>query len=462
LADAEHREEAAHGLNAVRRAPGHPPPSPLRAAAFGSPSMSTAPLPRHTAPRALTQADPELAAIVQHEWDRQQCTIELIASENIVSTAVMEAQGSVLTNKYAEGYPAKRYYGGCEFVDQAEELAIKRAQQLFKTDYSVNVQPHSGSQANMAVYMAAGLQKGDKVLGMSLDHGGHLTHGYKLNFSGLDYTIQSYGVTRDAQRIDYDEVARIARAFQPKMIIAGASNYSRTLDFPRFAAIAQEVGALLFVDMAHIAGLVASGHHSTPFGHADFVTTTTHKTLRGPRGGMIFARSAEHAKKMNSRVFPGIQGGPLMHVIAAKAAAFGEALKPEFAEYMGRVQASARAMAETFLGLGWQVVSGGTDNHLFSLNVMSQGVTGKQAEDRLHEVGITVNKNLIPFDTQPAQQGSGIRIGTPAICSRGFGVAEAEATARLIDRALKTTDAAALAAVRAEARALCERFPIYR
>ena len=417
---------------------------------------------RFSAPRPLAASDPEIAAIVAREADRQQHTIELIASENIVSTAVMEAQGSLLTNKYAEGYAGKRYYGGCEFVDQAEELACKRAQALFKTDYAVNVQPHSGSQANMAVYMAAGLTKGDKVLGMSLDHGGHLTHGYKLNFSGLDYTIASYGVAKDTQRIDMDEVERLAVEFQPKMIIAGASNYSRTLDFARFAAIAKKVGALLFVDMAHIAGLVAAGLHPTPFGHADFVTTTTHKTLRGPRGGMIFARSAEHAKKVNSRVFPGIQGGPLMHVIAAKAVAFGEALRPEYAEYMARVQASASAMANEFIRLGWQVVSNGSDNHLFSLNVMSQGVTGKQAEDKLHEVGITVNKNLIPFDTQPAQSGSGIRIGTPAVCSRGFGVAECVQIARLIDRALKgRDDAATLAAVKAEARALCGRFPIY-
>ena len=422
-----------------------------------------------TAPRPLRETDPELATIIQAEFDRQQHTIELIASENIVSSAVLEIQGSVLTNKYAEGYAGKRYYGGCEEVDKAEELAINRAQQLFKTDYAVNVQPHSGSQANMAVYMAAGLQKGDKVLGMSLDHGGHLTHGYKLNFSGLDYTIQSYGVTQDTQVIDYDEVERIAIEFQPKMIIAGASNYSRTLDFPRFAAIARKVGALLFVDMAHIAGLVAAGLHPSPFGHADFVTTTTHKTLRGPRGGMIFSRTPELAKKVNSRVFPGIQGGPLMHVIAAKAAAFGEALRPEFAEYMTRVKASASAMAEEFKRLGWQVVSNGTDNHLFSLNVMSLsaaaggGVTGKQAEDLLHTVGITVNKNLIPFDNQPAQQGSGIRIGTPAICSRGFGPAEAVEIARLIDQTLKQRgNAAAISTVQAAARALCERFPIYR
>ena len=417
----------------------------------------------HTAPRSLAEVDPELATIIQAEWTRQQDTIELIASENIVSTAVMEAQGSVLTNKYAEGYSGKRYYGGCEEVDKAEDIAIKRAQALFKTDYAVNVQPHSGSQANMAVYMAAGLQKGDKVLGMSLDHGGHLTHGYKLNFSGLDYTIGSYGVTQDAQVIDYDEVERIATEFQPKMIIAGASNYSRTLDFSRFAAIAKKVGAILFVDMAHIAGLVASGHHPSPFGHADFVTTTTHKTLRGPRGGMIFSRSPEQAKKVNSRVFPGIQGGPLMHVIAAKAVAFGEALRPEFTEYMGRVKACASAMADEFKKLGWSVVSGGSDNHLFSLNVMSNGVTGKQAEDLLHTVGITVNKNLIPFDQQPAQQSSGIRIGTPAICSRGFGTVEAVEVARLIDRALKAKgDAAVIAEVKAKAKALCGKFPIYR
>ena len=418
---------------------------------------------RHTSPRTLREADPEVAAMVQAEWDRQQHTIELIASENIVSTAVIEAQGSVLTNKYAEGYPGKRYYGGCEEVDKVEVLAIKRAQALFKTEYAVNVQPHSGSQANMAVYMAAGLQKGDKVLGMSLDHGGHLTHGYKLNFSGLDYTIASYGVTKDTQVIDYDELERIAIEFQPRMIIAGASNYSRTIDFVRFAAIAKKVNAIFFVDMAHIAGLVAAGLHPSPFGHADFVTTTTHKTLRGPRGGMIFARDPEHAKKVNSRVFPGIQGGPLMHVIAAKAVAFGEALKPEFTEYMSRVKASASAMAEEFKHLGWQVVSNGTDNHLFSLNVMSQGVNGKQAEDLLHQVDVTVNKNLIPFDTQPAQSGSGIRIGTPAVCSRGFGPVEAVEIARLVDQTLrKRDDAAALADAKARARALCDRFPIYR
>jgi glycine hydroxymethyltransferase len=428
--------------------------------------MSTAPaFPpalRHTAPRPLRDSDPEVAAIIAAEAARQQDTIELIASENIVSTAVLETQGSVLTNKYAEGYPGRRYYGGCEEVDKAEELAIRRAQQLFKTDYAVNVQPHSGSQANMSVYMAAGLVKGDKVLGMSLDHGGHLTHGYKLNFSGLDYTIASYGVTKETQRIDYDEVARIAAEFKPKLIIAGASNYSREIDFARFGEIARSVGALLLVDMAHISGLVAAGLHASPFGHADFVTTTTHKTLRGPRGGMIFTRSPDLAKKVNSRVFPGIQGGPLMHVIAAKAVAFGEDLKPDYTEYMRRVRDSARAMADEFIALGWRVVSGGTDNHLFSLDVWSQGVTGKQAEDLLHHAGVTVNKNLIPYDTQAAQVGSGIRIGTPAICSRGMGPAEAVEVARIIDAALKgRDDQAAVAAAKTRALALLKRFPIY-
>jgi glycine hydroxymethyltransferase len=379
-----------------------------------------------------------------------------------VSPAVLAVQGSVLTNKYAEGYPGRRYYGGCEEVDKAEELAKERARALFNTDYYVNVQAHSGSQANMAVFLAAGLDKGDRILGMSLDHGGHLTHGFRLNFSGMQYEVASYGVREGDETLDYDAIAEQARTFKPKMIIAGASNYSRFIDFERFGAIAKEVGATLLVDMAHISGLVAAGLHPSPFGHADFVTTTTHKTLRGPRGGLIFSRDLERQKKLNSRVFPGIQGGPLMHVIAAKAVAFGEALRPEFTTYMERVQASARAMADTFIDLGWKVVSGGTDNHLLSLNVWSQGVTGKDAEDLLHKVGVTVNKNLIPFDTQAAQVGSGIRIGTPAICSRGFGVEEAKEVARLIDRALKgRDDEALLAEVRAGTQALCDRFPLY-
>ncbi len=424
--------------------------------------MSQALSSNHTAPKALSDIDPEIAAVVDDELKRQQNTIELIASENIVSTAVMEAQGSVLTNKYAEGYPNRRYYGGCEHVDVAEELAKKRAQALFDTKYYVNVQAHSGSQANMAAYLAAGLEKGDRVLGMSLDHGGHLTHGFKLNFSGRDYEIGSYGVEKDTGAIDYDKLEAQAVEFKPKMIIAGASNYSRTIDFERFAAIAEKVGAVLMVDMAHIAGLVACGLHSSPFGHADIVTTTTHKTLRGPRGGMIFSKTLDIQKRINSRVFPGIQGGPLMHVIAAKAVAFGEALKPEFKEYMSRVKDSANAMAETFKEEGWAVVSDGTDNHLFSLNVMSQGVTGKAAEELLDTVGITVNKNLIPFDEQPAQEASGIRVGTPAICSRGFGVEEAKQVALLISKALKNKDdQAVLDEVKAGTQALCDQFPIY-
>jgi glycine hydroxymethyltransferase len=416
----------------------------------------------HTAASDLASVDPEIADVLTSELTRQRDTIELIASENIVSPAVLAVQGSVLTNKYAEGYPGRRYYGGCEVVDQAEELAKKRAQQLFSTDYYVNVQAHSGSQANMAAYLAAGVEHGDTVLGLSLDHGGHLTHGFRLNFSGLFYDIASYGVEQGSEVLDYDKVAEIAREKKPKLIIAGASNYSREIDFAKFAAIAQEVGAVFMVDMAHIAGLVAAGLHPSPFGHADIVTTTTHKTLRGPRGGMVFSKTLDIQKKVNSRLFPGIQGGPLMHVIAAKAVAFGEGCQPEFKEYMGRVQSSARAMAEYFIEQGWKVVSGGTDNHLLSLNVMSQGVTGQEAEDLLHEVGITVNKNLIPFDTQPAQTASGIRIGTPAICSRGFGPDEAREVASLIDRALKgRADASVRTAVQADVQALLAKFPLY-
>ena len=416
----------------------------------------------HTANPDLATADPEMAAVLADELQRQRDTIELIASENIVSPGVLAVQGSVLTNKYAEGYPGRRYYGGCEVVDRAEELAKKRAQQLFKTDYYVNVQAHSGSQANMAAYLAAGVEHGDTVLGLSLDHGGHLTHGFRLNFSGLFYDIASYGVEQGSEVLDYDKVAEIAREKKPKLIIAGASNYSREIDFAKFAEIAKEVGAVFMVDMAHIAGLVAAGLHSSPFGHADIVTTTTHKTLRGPRGGMVFSRTLDIQKKVNSRLFPGIQGGPLMHVIAAKAVAFGEACQPAFVDYMTRVRDSARAMADYFIEQGWKVVSGGTDNHLLSLNVMSQGVTGQEAEDLLHEVDITVNKNLIPFDTQPAQTASGIRIGTPAICSRGFGPVEAKEVAVLIDRALKgRADPANREAVKADVQALLAKFPLY-
>ncbi len=418
----------------------------------------------HTAPRPLAETDPEMAAIIHQEAERQQHTIELIASENIVSTAVLEAQGSILTNKYAEGYPGRRYYGGCDEVDKAEDLAKARAQALFATDYHVNVQPHSGSQANQAAYHAAGLQTGDRVLGMALDAGGHLTHGFHLNFSGRDYEVQQYGVDPVSGRIDYDALQAQADSFQPALLMVGASNYSRTIDFERCAAIARSVNAVLVVDMAHIAGLVATGLHPTPFGHADLITTTTHKTLRGPRGGMIFARSPELIKRVNSRVFPGIQGGPLMHVIAAKAVAFKEAMSADFKAYMQRVKDSAAAMADSFIGRGWEVVSGGTDNHLFSLNVMSQGgISGKEAEALLESVGITTNKNTIPNDPLPPMKASGIRIGTPAICSRGFGVSEALEVADLIDRAIRQReDSAALDGVRQAARALCDRFPIYR
>ncbi|MFW5859131.1 MAG: serine hydroxymethyltransferase [Planctomycetota bacterium] len=418
----------------------------------------------HTVPLALADADPEVAAIVRGEEQRQQNTIELIASENIASTAVMEAQGSVLTNKYAEGYPKRRYYGGCEEVDKVEDLAKKRAQKLFATDYYVNVQPHSGSQANEAAYLAAGLQPGDRILGMSLDAGGHLTHGFHMNFSGKLYEAAHYGVDAQTGRIDYDAVERQAEEFRPKVIMAGASNYSRHIDFARFGAIAQKVGASLVVDMAHIAGLVATGLHPSPFGHADIVTTTTHKTLRGPRGGMVFSRTLDIQKKVNSRVFPGIQGGPLMHVIAAKAVAFAEAMGEGYTQYMTRVRDSARAMAQAFVDMGWAVVGGGTDNHLFSLNVMSRGeISGKEAEDLLHEVGITVNKNAIPNDPLPPMKASGIRIGTPAVCSRGFEVDDAVAVAGMIDRTIRQRDDAdALAEVRAQVAELCARYPIYR
>ena len=347
---------------------------------------------------SLAEVDPEVYALIQRETARQEQNLELIASENITSRAVREAVGSVMTDKYAEGYPGKRYYGGCAEVDKAEVLAQKRAQQLFKTDYAVNVQPHSGSQANMAAYHACELKPGDRIMGLSLDCGGHLTHGHPANFSGRDYQVASYGVDPATGRIDMEAVARQAREFKPKVLVAGASNYSRTLDFAAFGTIAKEVGALFIVDMAHIAGLIAAGLHPTPFGHADLVTTTTHKTLRGPRGGMIFARDPEIAKRVNSRIFPGIQGGPLMHVIAAKAVAFGEALQPAYAEYMGRVKASAAAMADELIRLGWAVVSGGTDTHLFSLNVMSQGVTGKQRNDiRWKEV----EEGKLPMPREP-------------------------------------------------------------
>ena len=405
--------------------------------------------------------DDELAAAITAERRRQEEHIELIASENYASPRVLEAQGSVLTNKYAEGYPGKRYYGGCEFVDVAERLAIERAKTLFGAAYA-NVQPHSGSQANAAVYMAL-LSPGDTILGMSLDAGGHLTHGAKPNFSGKIYRAVQYGVERDTGLIDYAEVERLALEHRPKMIVAGFSAYSRIVDWERFRAIADAVGAYLFVDMAHVAGLVASGLYPSPIPVADVVTTTTHKTLRGPRGGLILARSnPELEKKFNSLVFPGTQGGPLMHVIAAKAVALQEALQPGFREYSRQVVSNARAMAGAFLERGFKVVSGGTDNHLFLLDLVARGVTGKEADAALGRANITVNKNAIPGDPQPPMVTSGIRAGTPAVTTRGFCEAECrELAGWMCDILDDVRDEAVIARVRQQALSLCERFPVY-
>lgn len=405
--------------------------------------------------------DDELAAAITAERRRQEEHIELIASENYASPRVLEAQGSVLTNKYAEGYPGKRYYGGCEFVDVAERLAIERAKTLFGAAYA-NVQPHSGSQANAAVYMAL-LSPGDTILGMSLDAGGHLTHGAKPNFSGKIYRAVQYGVERDTGLIDYAEVERLALEHRPKMIVAGFSAYSRIVDWERFRAIADAVGAYLFVDMAHVAGLVASGLYPSPVPVADVVTTTTHKTLRGPRGGLILARSnPELEKKFNSLVFPGTQGGPLMHVIAAKAVALQEALQPGFREYSRQVVSNARAMAGAFLERGFKVVSGGTDNHLFLLDLVARGVTGKEADAALGRANITVNKNAIPGDPQPPMVTSGIRAGTPAVTTRGFCEAECrELAGWMCDILDDVRDEAVIARVRQQALSLCERFPVY-
>ena len=366
---------------------------------------------------------------------RQQANIELIASENFVSEAVMEAQGSVLTNKYAEGYPGKRYYGGCEHVDVVEDIARDRVKELFGAEYA-NVQPHSGAQANMAVYHTI-LEPGDTVLGMNLSHGGHLTHGSPVNFSGILYNFVEYGVTQDTQVIDYEDVRQKALEHKPKLIVAGASAYPREIDFSKFREIADEVGAYFMVDMAHIAGLVAAGEHQSPVPYADFVTSTTHKTLRGPRGGLILA-SKEWEQKLNKSVFPGIQGGPLMHVIAAKAVAFGEALQPEFKDYAKQIKANAKALAEVLIAEGVEIVSGGTDNHLLLLNVKSLGLTGKVAEHALDEVGITTNKNTIPYDTESPFVTSGIRIGTPAVTSRGFKEEDMKEVGAIIAAVLKT------------------------
>jgi len=412
-----------------------------------------------TRSRTLAQADPDIAAAIRNETRRQEEGLELIASENFVSTAVLEAAGSVMTNKYAEGYPGKRYYGGCEFVDVAETLAIARAKELFGADH-VNVQPHSGAQANMSVYLTL-LKPGDTVLGMNLAHGGHLTHGHPLNFSGKLYTIVPYGVRKDDERIDYEEFEKLAEQHQPKMIIVGASAYPREIDFARMGAVAKRVGSPLMVDMAHIAGLVAGGVHPSPVPHADFVTTTTHKTLRGPRGGMVMCRE-KYAKELDRAVFPGVQGGPLMHVIAAKAVCFKEAATPEFAAYQRQLVKNAARLAAALTTSGFRIVSGGTDNHIVLVDVFSKGITGKVAEKALGEAAITVNKNAIPFDQNPPMVASGIRLGTPAVTTRGMGEAEMDMVADYITRVLASPeDSGVLARVKAEIETLCRKFPLY-
>ncbi|HAL01516.1 MULTISPECIES: serine hydroxymethyltransferase [Exiguobacterium] len=407
----------------------------------------------------LKQQDEALFSAMRQELGRQRDNIELIASENFVSQAVMEAQGSVLTNKYAEGYPGRRYYGGCEYVDLAENLARDRAKEIFGAEHA-NVQPHSGAQANMAVYFTI-LEQGDTVLGMNLSHGGHLTHGSPVNFSGVQYNFVEYGVDQETEMIDYDVVAQLAEEHKPKLIVAGASAYPRVIDFKRFREIADSVGAYLMVDMAHIAGLVAAGQHPNPVEHAHFVTTTTHKTLRGPRGGMILCKE-EHAKAIDKAIFPGIQGGPLMHVIAAKAVAFGEALAPEFKDYIGQVVTNAKVLGEELTKRGLRIVSGGTDNHLLLVDLQPLGITGKLAEHALDEAGITVNKNTIPFDPASPFVTSGIRIGTAAMTSRGFKEAEMKEIAELIELVLNHPEEAdVLAQARERVVALTGRFPLY-
>lgn len=403
--------------------------------------------------------DPEVAqALEQEEW-RQKNTLELIASENFVSRAVMAAQGSVLTNKYAEGYPGKRYYGGCEFVDVVENLARERVKKIFGAEHA-NVQPHSGSQANLAVYFAF-LKPGDTVLGMNLSHGGHLTHGSPVNFSGILFNFVSYGVDGETERINYDQVRQIALEQRPKMLVAGASAYPRVIDFAKLRAIADEAGAFLMVDMAHFAGLVAAGLHPSPVPHAHFVTSTTHKTLRGPRGGFILCK-AEHAQAIDKAIFPGIQGGPLMHAIAAKAVAFGEVLQPEFKEYQAKIVENAQALAQALLDRGFRLVSGGTDNHLLLIDVRPQKITGKVAENMLHEVGITVNKNTIPFDPASPFVTSGIRIGTPAVTARGMNSEAMRKIAEAIEYALTAPDEPdKLAKARGIVGSLCAEFPLY-
>jgi glycine hydroxymethyltransferase len=407
----------------------------------------------------LEKTDPEVFAAIQRETGRQEANLELIASENVVSEAVLEAQGSVLTNKYAEGYPGKRYYGGCEFVDQVETLAIERATKLFGAD-GANVQPHSGSQANMAVYFSQ-LQPGDTILAMNLAHGGHLTHGSPVNFSGRFFRVVPYGVRESDGRIDFDQVRDLAKKERPKMIVVGHSAYPRSIDFAPFRALADEVGAMVMTDMAHFAGLVAAGLHPSPVPHCEFVTTTTHKTLRGPRGGMILFREA-YAKSLNSSVFPGNQGGPLMHVIAAKAVALHEASTPAFRDYQRQILANAKALAEGLVRRGFRLLTGGTDNHLMMMDLRGTELTGKLAEETLDRARITVNKNTVPNDPRSPFVTSGVRIGTPAVTSRGMKEAEMDTVADLIRRALdRIGDAAALAAIGNEVRDLCARFPIY-
>ena len=413
----------------------------------------------HVRWRTLADADPDIAAAVENERQRQNGGLELIASENFVSRAVLEAAGSVLTNKYAEGYPGRRYYGGCEHVDVAERAAIARAKALFGAEH-VNVQPHSGAQANLAVYMTL-VKPGDTVLGMNLAHGGHLTHGHPLNFSGQLYSIVPYGVRQDDERIDYDELDRLADERRPKMIIVGASAYPRVIDFQRIRAAADRIGASVFTDMAHIAGLVAGGVHPSPVPYSDVVSTTTHKTLRGPRGGMLLCKEGL-AKDLDRSVFPGVQGGPLMHIIAAKAVCFREAAEPAFADYQRQIVSNARRLAEALTAAGFRLVSGGTDNHLMLVDVFSKGITGKVAEAALGKAGITVNKNAIPFDRNPPMVASGIRVGIPAVTTRGMREAEMDTVADLITRALKSPeDDAALGMVRKDVERLCRAFPLY-
>ena len=408
----------------------------------------------------LATADPEIKAQLDNELNRQRTKLELIASENIVSKAVMEAQGSVLTNKYAEGYPGKRYYGGCEYVDVVEQLAIDRAKKLFGAEYA-NVQPHSGAQANMTVFFAL-LNPGDTVMGMNLNDGGHLTHGSPVNMSGKYFNIVPYGVTKDTETIDYDELERIARECKPKMIVAGASAYARIIDFPRLAEIAHGVGAYLMVDIAHIAGLVAAGEHPSPVPYADVVTTTTHKTLRGPRGGLILCKDAEFGKQFNKALFPGIQGGPLMHVIAAKAVALGEALKPEFKEYAKQVKKNAKALAETLMSEGFRIVSGGTDNHLMLVDLTNKGITGKVAQNTLDEVNITANRNTIPFEPLSPFVTSGLRLGSPALTTRGFKEDDMREVGLIIALVLSDVEnEEKKQEARDRVAALCKKYPLY-